>query len=210
VVTRLLIAINVVVFVLGRASGAQHVILEAWGMQPRLLTAVFTEHYPPLLPLLTVLVSMFLHAGWVHLIGNMWYLWIFGDNVEDRFGHAGFLAFYLAGGAASAAMHTAILPGSTTPTIGASGAIAAVLGAYALLWPRARVVTLVPIFFFLQVVALPALIVLGLWFVMQLFSGVFAGGGGIAWWAHVGGFVFGMIVALAAEGGRRSRAWIEN
>ena len=160
----------------------------------------------------TLITSMFLHGGWSHVLGNMWYLWIFGDNVEDRFGHAGFLAFYLAGGVTSAVMHVAIYPGSPIPTVGASGAIAGVLGAYAVLYPRARVVTLVPIVFFLQIVSLPALLVLGLWFVFQFFSGAFAlggAGGGVAWWAHVWGFIFGMAVTVALGGRRGSKAWVD-
>src|SRR5262249_23661560 len=137
--------------------------------------------------------SMFLHGGWMHLIGNMWYLLIFGDNVEDRLGHFGYLIFYLAAGVFAAAVHVASSAGPSLPTGGAGGAIAGVLGAYAVAFPGARVVTLVPLFPFWQVMALRAGWVLGFWFVLQLFPGVLslasAPQGGVAWWAHIGGFV---------------------
>ena len=212
VVTRALILINVLAFVFELALGPERgAFVVGWGLIPARVMAVFAGQ-ERVAALATTLTSMFLHAGWLHLIGNMWYLWIFGDNVEDRLGHVGFLAFYLASGIASAVMHIAINPGSPIPTVGASGAIAGVLGAYLVYFPRARVVTLVPIVFILQIVALPALLVLGLWFVFQFFSGTFAlggAGGGVAWWAHVGGFLFGMAVALAVRGDRSSRAWVE-
>jgi membrane associated rhomboid family serine protease len=214
VVTRALIAANVIAFVLELGMGPELAsLITVWGLVPMRVAAVFsgTESAAPVLA--TFLSSMFLHGGWVHLIGNMWYLWIFGDNVEDHFGHAGFLAFYLACGAASAALHVFIAPWSPIPTVGASGAIAGVLGAYALLYPRARVLTLVPIVFFIQIVSLPALLVLGFWFVVQFFSGTLAlggggGGGGVAWWAHIGGFVFGMLVVLVTGRRHDSRAWV--
>ena len=140
---------------------------------------------------------MFLHGGWIHLIGNMLYLWIFGNNIEDRFGRLGFLLFYLFGGAMAADRpRSAIDPTSTVPIIGASGAIAAVLGAYLVLYPRARVLSLVFLGFFYQLLQVPALIVLGLWFVLQLVDGlaslgVPASNGGVALFAHIGGFVAG-------------------
>ena len=146
--------------------------------------------------------SMFLHGGWLHLIMNMWFLWIFGDNVEDTLGAFRYLLFYLLCGFAAAFTHFLIQPASPTPVLGASGAIAGVLGAYAVLFPGARVVTLVPVFFFLQIIELPALVVLGLWFVLQIVSGWFEvltpmqAGGGTAWWAHIGGFVAGMFLIL--------------
>jgi membrane associated rhomboid family serine protease len=151
---------------------------------------------------------MFLHGGWMHLAGNMWYLWIFGDNVEDRLGRGRFVFFYLAAGVASVLIHFVTHPSSAAPTVGASGAIAGVLGAYMLAFPHARVVTLIPFFPFFQVVALPALVVLGLWFVFQFFSGLFALGfsghaGGVAWWAHIGGFAVGYLGMLVLGGGRR-------
>jgi membrane associated rhomboid family serine protease len=141
---------------------------------------------------------MFLHAGWLHIAGNMLFLYIFGDNVEDRLGRIVFLLFYVLGGLAASGLQLAFSASSTLPNLGASGAIGAVLGAYLVLFPRARVKTVV-IFFFITVIELPAVAVLGIWFVMQLFSGV--GGlstdvnGGVAYWAHVGGFGFGALVA---------------
>ena len=149
---------------------------------------------------LPFLTSMFLHGGWLHLIGNMWYLWIFGDNIEDRLGHFGYLIFYLLCGLGAGIAHTILNYDSTAPSIGASGAIAGVLGAYLVSYPFARVLTLVPIFVFLQVIEIPALIVLGFWFLMQFLYGATAlasatgNSGGVAWWAHVGGFMVGMIL----------------
>jgi len=213
-VTRSLIAANTLAFFyelsLGRDLGA---FVQGWGLVPQRLALAAGGGEPIVSAGLTIFTSMFLHGGWLHLIGNMWYLWIFGDNVEDVLGHAGFLAFYLIGGAVSALLHTAFNASSPVPTVGASGAIACVLGAYAVLFPRARVVTLVPIVFFFQIVALPALLVLGLWFVIQFFSGTLAVGSGadagVAWWAHIGGFVFGMAVAAAIRRRPSSRAWVE-
>jgi membrane associated rhomboid family serine protease len=145
----------------------------------------------------TLVTSMFLHGSWSHVLGNMWYLWIFGDNVEDRVGHGRFILFYLLCGIAAAAGQIAVDPSSTLPTIGASGAIAGVMGAYFVLYPHSRVLTLIP-WIFLQIVELPAIVLLGFWFVMQLFSaGTIAmttssRGGGVAFAAHVVGFVVGM------------------
>jgi membrane associated rhomboid family serine protease len=164
----------------------------------------------------TLLSSMFLHGGWMHIIGNMWSLWIFGDNVEDRMGRGGFLLFYLLSGLAAGAVHVVTNPASRVPTVGASGAIAGVMGAYLLLFPHASVVTMVPIFFFLQVVEIPAVFFLGFWFLSQLFSGTLslAAAGpqaaGVAWWAHIGGFVVGFLWAVplrrrTAITGRRRR-----
>jgi membrane associated rhomboid family serine protease len=145
----------------------------------------------------TLVTSMFLHGSWSHVLGNMWYLWIFGDNVEDRVGHGRFIVFYLLCGIVSALGQVAVSPHSTLPTIGASGAIAGVMGAYFVLYPRSRVLTLIP-WIFLQIVELPAIVLLGFWFVMQLFSaGTIAmtttsRGGGVAFAAHVAGFIVGM------------------
>ncbi len=146
--------------------------------------------------------SMFLHGGWLHLGGNMLYLWVFGDNVEDKLGRGRYLVFYLLCGIAASVAHIIIDPHSTIPTVGASGAISGVLGAYLLMFPKARVLTLIPIFVFLQFAELPALVVLGFWFVMQFFNGLIslgyetAGMGGVAWWAHIGGFVAGMVLVF--------------
>jgi membrane associated rhomboid family serine protease len=161
--------------------------LTVYGVVPRYLSAP------------TLITSMFLHGSWMHVIGNMWYLWIFGDNVEDRVGHGRFIVFYLLCGIAAALGQVAMDPLSTLPTIGASGAIAGVMGAYFVLYPQSRVLTLIP-WIFLQVVELPAIILLGFWFLIQLFSaGTIAvtasthGSGGVAFAAHVVGFVVGVV-----------------
>jgi len=159
--------------------------------------------------LASIFTSMFLHGGLLHIAGNMLYLWVFGNNVEDRMGRAPFLAFYLAAGVAAVYAQAATDADSVIPMIGASGAIAGVLGAYLVLFPHARVVTLVPLFYFLQVAELPAILVLGFWFVLQAFQGVGSLGsdvGGVAWFAHIGGFVFGALVALLFRGRTRPRA----
>jgi len=149
--------------------------------------------------------SMFLHGGWLHLIGNMWTLWIFGDNVEDRLGRGRYLALYLASGVAAALVHIYTNLGSQVPTIGASGAIAGVMGAYFRFFPHARVEAVIPPFIFGPIFALPAVLFLGWWFLLQFFNGALSlgaganGFGGIAWWAHVGGFAFGVAVCLFAR-----------
>jgi membrane associated rhomboid family serine protease len=150
----------------------------------------------------TLITSMFLHGSWSHVLGNMWYLWIFGDNVEDRVGHGRFIVFYLLCGVLAGLGQVLVAPDSTLPTIGASGAIAGVMGAYFVLYPQSRALTLIP-WIFLQIVELPAIVLLGFWFVMQLFSaGAIAvtagngGGGGVAFAAHVAGFIVGMIGVL--------------
>ena len=155
----------------------------------------------PVIPAwMTLITSMFLHGGWMHFLGNMWFLYIFGDNVEDRFGHLGYLAVYLVTGLLAGLAHYISGPYSPVPTIGASGAIAGVMGAYALLYPRAKVLAVVPVFVILHMVVLPAPIFLGIWFVLQMVSGVSSAAagaaGGVAWWAHIGGFVAGAGVAL--------------
>lgn len=147
-----------------------------------------------------LITSMFLHGSLIHLVGNMLYLWIFGDNVEDALGHAQYLLFYLIGGLLASAAHILTNPTSMLPTIGASGAIAAVLGAYLVLYPASQVRTLIPLGFFVRITLLPAFIVLGLWFVFQLFEGLLSIGsnadvGGVAFWAHIGGFVVGAFLA---------------
>jgi membrane associated rhomboid family serine protease len=149
--------------------------------------------------IVTLFTSMFMHGGLLHILGNMLFLWIFGNNIEDSMGRARFVVFYLLGGLVALAAQTAIDPDAAVPTIGASGAVAGVLGAYALLYPRARVVTLILIIIFFTVVELPALVVLGLWFLLQVFYGSaelaqpVGGGGGVAYFAHIGGFVFGLV-----------------
>jgi membrane associated rhomboid family serine protease len=207
-VMRVILVLNVALFVFEVVQGAAlREFMFAWGLVPARISVAFNGGPEPLaLPLATFLTSMFLHGGWGHLLGNMWYLWIFGDNVEDRMGHARFLAFYLAAGIAASALHWALHPGSIVPTVGASGAIAGVLGAYLRIFPRARIVTLLPLFPVFPVVALPALVVIGLWIVLQFFSGALAlgmsaAGGGTAWWAHIGGFAFGFLAAPVLDRG---------
>jgi membrane associated rhomboid family serine protease len=164
---------------------------------------------------LTVLTSMFMHGGLLHLGGNMLFLWIFGNNVEDSMGPVKFLAFYVLGGLAAIAAQTAIDPSSTVPTIGASGAVAAVLGGYILLFPRARVITVIFIVFFFTIVQLPALLVLGFWFLQQLAFGYFGlvqpsgEGGGVAYFAHIGGFVFGLLLIKAFASEKRRQRQID-
>jgi membrane associated rhomboid family serine protease len=148
---------------------------------------------------LSMFTMMFLHGGWLHVLGNMWFLWIFGNSVEDRLGHGIFLAFYLLGGLIALGCHYAAAPAAALPVIGASGAVAAVLGAYAVTYPRARIRTLIFLFVFITIVDLPAVVVLALWFLEQLVAGlgllgVGGLGQGVAWWAHVGGFVAGMVL----------------
>ncbi|MEM7205130.1 MAG: rhomboid family intramembrane serine protease [Planctomycetota bacterium] len=148
---------------------------------------------------LTLLTCIFLHGGWLHFLGNMWFLFIFGDNVEDRLGHARYLLFYLGCGAAASVTHLLTAMDSTVPTIGASGAIAGVMGAYMYLYPRAKVLTLVPIFIFIDIWVVPAVVFLGIWFALQLVQGAASfgsQGGGVAWWAHIGGFAVGLGVAV--------------
>jgi len=135
----------------------------------------------------------------MHFLGNMWFLWIFGDNVEDRLGHAGYALFYVGSGVAASVAHLMMNSSSPAPTIGASGAIAGVMGAYLLMFPHARVLAAVPIFYFLEIMLLPAPVFLGVWFVLQFFQGAFAittETGGVAWWVHIGGFVVGVAVAF--------------
>lgn len=156
-----------------------------------------------------IFFSMFLHGGWLHLIGNMLFLFVFGRSVEDRFGHLKFLLIYFLSGIGGALLHIFLSAGSRVPTIGASGAIAGVLGAYFICFPGARITTLIPLFFFLWTVEVPAILLLGYWFLIQFFTGFqmvaieSATHGGVAWWAHVGGFVVGLVLALSLRPRRR-------
>ncbi|HZD16946.1 MAG TPA: rhomboid family intramembrane serine protease [Actinomycetota bacterium] len=191
----------------GGAAAARQAVDADWGPGAgRIVQQEMQQRCPGKSWLASAFVAMFLHGGWLHIGGNMLFLWVFGNNVEDRLGRIAFPAFYLLGGVAATVLQVAFDPSSTIPSLGASGAIGAVLGAYAVLFPHARVTTLV-IFFFITVVELPALFVLGAWFVIQLFSGVGELGtnvnGGVAFWAHVGGFVFGTAIAWLFYRGRR-------
>ena len=197
-----LIAACVLVF-LWQASlppQAAQAAVYSFGMIP---AVVFGEAYlrselAAVPPALSVVTSMFMHGGWMHLIGNMLYLWIFGNNIEDSMGHVRFIVFYLLCGAAAAMTQALQDPGSTVPMIGASGAIGGVLGGYALLYPHARVLVLVPIGFFLTTIRIPALVVLGFWFVLQFVQSAMTPdtGGGVAYWAHIGGFVAGLVLIV--------------
>lgn len=196
-----LIGINLAVFAYQFSLGAAvEQFLYQYGIIPRNVMLVFSGSSETFQPLLSFVTSMFLHGGWLHLGGNLLYLWIFGDNVEDKLGHGGYLLFYMLCGILASGAHVVIEPTSSIPTVGASGAISGVLAAYLLMFPRARVVTIIPIFIFLQIAELPALVVLGFWFIMQFFNGLASlgfetgGMGGVAWWAHVGGFVTGLIL----------------
>lgn len=191
----LIIIANALVFLFQRSLGLQdlEMVINIFGVVPvRFLTA------SPLAPI-SLVSSQFLHGGWLHLIANLWTLYIFGDNVEDRMGHLRYLIFYLLSGVLGGVVQVLSGPTSPVPTIGASGSIAGVLGAYVLLFPRARVLTFVPIFFFPWMVEIPAVIYLGVWFASQFFSGMSALGtssmiGGVAYWAHVGGFASGLLL----------------
>jgi membrane associated rhomboid family serine protease len=177
--------------------------IHTWGLIPQDFWA------QPETAWMTVFSAMFLHGGWLHIISNMWILYIFGDNVEDRMGGAGYLLFYLLSGVAAALLQAFLLPESPVPMIGASGAIAGVLGAYLVLYPRARILSLVPIVFFFTFIEVPAVLFLLFWFASQVFSGVLslggASGSGIAWWAHIGGFVFGLVSVFLFARRRRER-----
>lgn len=176
------------------------VVRTSRGLQLRETTRPMAPSWVP--SWLTLLTCILLHGGWLHLIGNMWILFIFGDNVEDRLGHGRYLLFYVGCGLVASLAHFAAGPASIVPTIGASGSIAGVMGAYFIMYPRAKVLTLVPLFVVFYTVVLPAPIFLGVWFAIQLYQGTFSitsTGGGVAWWAHIGGFVAGLAVALACK-----------
>ena len=182
-----------------------------FGLVPQKVVGALTQA-PQLLPYAAVpfFTSLFLHGGWLHLIGNMLFLYIFGDNVESTLGHVRYLVFYLVCGMAASMTHILANPASNAPTIGASGAIAGVLGAYFVLFPRARVLTLLPIFFFISIVEVPAILFLGLWFFIQFLSGSMSYGSdaaaaGVAWWAHIGGFAVGVGYTLVRYGMIRER-----
>lgn len=221
VVNYIMIAACALVFVLQQND--PHGLVEQYGMIPARVSApdkqivvarevlqrtpfgvqrrIVEQPIPPSAfhPYTTILSCVFLHGSLMHLLGNVWFLYIFGDNVEDRFGKTGYLAFYLGSGIAASLTHFAFQPQSPIPTIGASGAVAGVMGAYMYLYPHARVTTLIPILFILQLIVVPAPLFLGIWFVIQLLQGSFSMGGaeaaGVAWWAHAGGFAFGYAIA---------------
>lgn len=216
-VTYFLIALNTVIFLFEWSVGLQNpadlnALVFQFGVVPRHVTALVSggAHVDPVSALLPLLTCMFLHGSWLHVIGNMWFLWIFGDNIEDYLGHFPYLIFYLVSGIAASFLQIALSPTSRVPSIGASGAIAGVMGAYFLLYPRARVLTNV---FFFAFWWLPAWIFLGYWFVLEFLSGTATSidasastAGGIAFWAHVGGFLAGMVlIKLMPQRPHRSR-----
>lgn len=204
-ITIVLIIVNVLIF------------FQEFSMNPYLLNRFvavygivpYRFHYSALF------TSMFLHGGWFHVLGNMWFLWIYGKNMEDALGHLKYLLFYLLCGLAAGVVHVFFNPYSTVPTVGASGAIAGVMGAYLVTFPRARIVTLIPIFVFFTTMEIPAAILLIYWFVIQFFSGMGsmegyseASRGGVAWFAHVGGFLAGiLLVFVFGRNKARARSW---
>src|SRR5882762_3571346 len=202
-----IIVINVVVFLHELTLGPDlENLLESFAIIPaRYTNPEVAQLFTLSQQIFAFFSSMFLHGGWLHLNGNMWTLWIFGDNVEDRLGRWKYLLLYLASGVAAALLHIYTNLGSQVPTIGASGAIAGVMGAYFRFFPHARVETVIPPFFFGPIFVLPAVLFLGWWFLLQFFNGALSlgaganGYGGVAWWAHVGGFVFGVVVCLFAR-----------
>ncbi len=192
-----LIAINIIVFLIMVLNPAK---IDSIVMGNALIPTDVTQGFK-ISVLKNFITAMFMHAGWMHLISNMLYLWIFGDNIEDRLGHVGYLLFYLAAGIFASGLHIFFNPTSNVPSLGASGAIAGVLGAYLIFYPQSKVYTFIPFGYFMRLRPLPAIVVLGLWFVMQIFSGVGSmmaqgQGGGVAYWAHIGGFVFGLLIGF--------------
>ena len=212
-VTLVIVVLNALAFLfeLGMGNDLDRLLLEFGVVPVRYTVPEVARLFGPGEQLMPFFSSMFLHGGWIHLIGNMWILWIFGDNVEDRLGRGRFTFLYLVGGVVAALVHIYTNPASALPTIGASGAVAAVMGAYFLLYPRANVAMIVPPFFLGPVFVVPAVLFLGFWFVLQFFSGTLslmstAQVGGIAWWAHVGGFIFGALICSVLRVPRRVAA----
>ena len=210
-ITFLLIAANVAVFLFELSLGPKvnEVVFYLGIIPARYTVPRIAVQYTAAELFVPLFASMFLHGGWLHLLGNMLFLFVFGRSIEHRYGHLKFLPIYFLGGLGGAMVHIALSAGSRVPTIGASGAIAGVLGAYFISYPRARITTLVPILFFFWTIELPALILLGYWFLIQFFTGFqlqaiqSATAGGVAWWAHVGGFVVGLALALILRPQRR-------
>ena len=207
-----LIAVNILVFLNQAMLPSREAagFIKLYGLIPLEISSgeLLVQHPVPLYA--TVFTSMFVHGGLFHLGGNMLYLWIFGDNVEDQMGRLKFLVFYLLAGLAAAAAQIWANPASKIPMIGASGAISGVLGAYLFLFPRARVLTLIPLGFFYRLIEIPAMVVLGLWIIVQVLNGAMTLGaqaGGVAWLAHVGGFVAGLVMVIPFAGRRKQRDW---
>jgi len=207
-ITIILIGLNVVAFLYEQTLSTRG--LDRFILQYGTVPSRFTDGSITSTDLLTLFTSMFLHAGWLHIAGNMLYLWIFGNNIEDRLGIIRFIVFYFLGGIAAAALQIIIDPTSRVPMIGASGAIAGVLGGYIVLYPRAKVQTLI-FFIFNQIINLPAVILLGVWFFLQLLNGFLSldsgASGGVAFFAHIGGFIAGMVLIRLFTLGRRPDDW---
>ncbi len=215
-VTVFFVALNVVIFIYQFFSpqGLQFFVYKMGSIPYEIthfksLPLVFMESretFTRLSPPLTLIVSMFMHGGFFHLIFNMLYFWIFGNNVEDFLGPVRFVLFYLLSGIGAGLTHILFHPNSQVPMIGASGAIAGILGAYLILYPQARVLTLVFLFFFIRIIPIPAVFVLGLWFLIQVFN--IGAGGGVAWFAHIGGFLIGIALIKVFTKRRRPRVWV--
>jgi membrane associated rhomboid family serine protease len=213
VMTLVLIVINLVVFLhqVSLPPAQAEAFVRVYGLVPmKVQLALAGRHYSLADALLPLLTCMFLHGGWLHIIGNLWFLWIFGGNVEDRLGSLGYLVFYLVCGIASGVLQTIFSWGSHLPAIGASGAISGILGAYIVFFPSSRILTLVPLFIIWFTWQIPALVFIGLWFLLQFMGGIgslnnprAASLGGVAWWAHVGGFLTGMLLARAIKPAER-------
>lgn len=213
IATILIVALNFVAFAYELSLGTRALdsFVLSYGVRPFEITS--GQDLPPVSPgplWLTIFTSMFLHGGWAHILGNMLYLWVFGDNVEEVLGTPTYLAFYLAAGVAGSLAHILADPTSRVPSIGASGAIAGVLAAYMVLFPQARINTLIFFFPFIRVVRVPAILLIGFWALLQFLSGLGTLGitdaGGVAYWAHIGGFVAGLILAFSFRGkARRAR-----
>jgi membrane associated rhomboid family serine protease len=202
IMTLLMIAANVVVFIhqITLSPAAGEAFIKTYALTPSHIQLALEGHrYTALQAVLPLITCMFLHGGFLHIIGNMWFLWIFGDNVEDQFGPFGYLLFYLVCGIGSGITQVLFSWGSRIPSLGASGAISGVLGAYIVLFPRARILTLIPLLIIWFTARISAWVFIGIWFLMNFLSGVSSFGvlntGGVAWWAHVGGFLLGVLIA---------------
>jgi len=208
IVNGLLIAANIVIFLyqLSLPPRAGQALVASLGVVPA-STGRFLTHGNLPAAVVPIFTSMFLHGGFLHLLGNMLFLWVFGGNVEDRMGHARYLGFYVLCGFGAGVVHILANWGSTVPTIGASGAISGVMGAYLVLFPRSKILTLVPLLIFFFTVRLPAVLMIGYWFLIQFLSGLSTLGeanqGGVAWWAHIGGFLLGAVLVWRLRQGRQ-------
>jgi len=220
VMTILIIAVNVLVYFHQAtiSNAANEAFIRTFGLVPLKMQLALNGHRYSIAEAFTPLFTcMFLHGGFFHILGNMWFLWIFGGAVEERLGAFPYLLFYLVCGIGSGIAQAVFSWGSNVPSIGASGAISGVLGAYVVYFPASRIFTLVPLFLFFFTVQIPALVFIGLWFAVQFLSGVSAMNsphaaslGGVAWWAHVGGFIFGLVLAKLFDGGRRADSYTDS